>query len=283
LSGECVNVKETASTAVHRVAVVIGSDSGIGRATAVALGNLGFDLGITWHTDHDGARETAVEIGRAGGRAQVRQLDLADAAAAAAVTCELGDALGGLDVLVNSGAVNPRAPVVEQSVGEWRRTLDINLTGPFACAQAAARRMLKHGTPGRIINITSVHEHVPLRNGAAYSVAKAGLGMFTKVLALELAASGITVNSVAPGHVATPMNGYRGANPDLVPRPGIPIGRIAHPREVAAAVAHLASASAAYTTGHSYVVDGGLSLMAAVPLQSAVEGLGRSGLTPNEI
>lgn len=255
----------------NQVAIVTGSDSGIGRACALALAEAGFAIGVTWHSDENGANETMARVERLRSRAEATRLDLAEPNEAAKAIDLLADRLGGLDVLVNNAAVNHRAPACEESLADWSHTITVNLTGAFACAQAAARRMLAEGHGGRIINITSIHEHAPLRNGAAYCAAKAGLGMLTKVMALELAGRRITVNSIAPGHVATPMNGYEEADPEPDPREGIPIGRIALPREIAAGVAHLASDAASYTTGTSFGVDGGLSLMTVVPLQDAVE------------
>jgi NAD(P)-dependent dehydrogenase (short-subunit alcohol dehydrogenase family) len=127
--------------------------------------------------------------------------------------------------------------------------------------------MAAAGRGGRIVNVTSVHEHVPLEGSAAYCAAKGGLGLLTKVMALELAPHGITVNAVAPGEIATPMTGADDVDPHTVERPGIPTGRPGDAREVAEVIVHLASPEASYTTGHSYVVDGGLLLMAAVANQ----------------
>jgi hypothetical protein len=113
------------------------------------------------------------------------------------------------------------------------------------------------------VNVTSVHEHVPLRGSAAYCAAKGGLGLLTKVMALELAEHGITVNAVAPGEIATPMTGQEDVDPRRQPRPGIPLCRPGDAREVAALIVHLAGPASSYTTGASYVVDGGMLLMAA--------------------
>src|ERR671929_215357 len=154
------------------VAVVTGSDSGIGRATAAALADAGFDVGVTW--------------------------------------------------------------------------LDVDLSGPFVCAQRAARRMVQQGRGGRIVNVTSVHEHVPLEGSSAYCAAKGGLGLLTKVMALELAQHGITVNAVAPGEISTPMTGQEDEDPHDNPRPGVPLGRPGDAREMAAIVAFLASPGAGY-------------------------------------
>jgi NAD(P)-dependent dehydrogenase (short-subunit alcohol dehydrogenase family) len=246
------------------VAIVTGSDSGIGKASAVALAEGGFDVGITWHTDEEGAQGTAGEVRDRGRRAEVRQVDLSDAAQAAQVVAELADALGGLDVLVNNAGTGASTPFVEVSLEEWRHVLDVDLTAAFVAAQEAARRMIAAGTAGRIINITSVHEHVPLPGSSAYCAAKGGLGLLTKVMALELAEHGIRVNAVAPGEIATPMTGAHEEDPTEIDRPSIPLGRPGHAREIAAAVAFLASPGAAYATGASLVIDGGLLLMAAV-------------------
>jgi NAD(P)-dependent dehydrogenase (short-subunit alcohol dehydrogenase family) len=245
------------------VAIVTGSDSGIGKATAVALARDGFDIGVTWHEDEAGARSTADEVRAAGRRAEVRRLDLSNAAAGPPVIDELADALGGLDVLVNNAGTGHSAPVLELDEGTWRHVLEVDLTGPFLCAQAAARRMVAAGRGGRIVNVTSVHEHIPLAGSGAYCAAKGGLGLFTKVMALELAKEGITVNSVAPGEVSTPMTGQEDVDPETQDRPGTPLRRPGHAHEIAALVAFVCREEAASLTGESIVMDGGLSLMAA--------------------
>ena len=246
-----------------RTAVVTGSDSGIGKATAVALAEAGYDVGITWHTDEAGAKGTADEVAALGRRGEVRRLDLADLPRAADVVDELADALGGLDVLVNNAGTGITEPFLELQLDSWRHVLDVDLTGPMLCAQRAARRMVAAGRGGRIVNVTSVHEHVPLERSAAYCAAKGGLGLLTKVMALELAEHGILVNAVAPGEISTPMTGQHDVDPHTEARPGIPLGRPGHAREIAAAIVHLAGPEASYITGTSFVVDGGLLLMAA--------------------
>jgi NAD(P)-dependent dehydrogenase (short-subunit alcohol dehydrogenase family) len=244
-------------------AIVTGSDSGIGKATAVALAEAGFDVGVTWHTDEAGAKGTADEVVSLGRRAEVRQLDLTDLPRAADVIDDLADALGGLDVLVNNAGTGNSEPFLDMTLDSWGHVLDVDLTGPMLCAQRAARRMVDGGRGGRIINVTSVHEHVPLGGSSAYCAAKGGLGLLTKVMALELAEHGILVNAVAPGEISTPMTGQHDVDPRTEDRPGIPLGRPGHAREIAAAIVHLASPEASYTTGASFVIDGGLLLMAA--------------------
>ena len=246
-----------------RTAIVTGSDSGIGEATAVALAGAGCDVGVTWHQDEQGAEETAAAVRAAGRKAAVARLDLDRPEEAAAVVDRLAQDLGGLDVLVNNAGTGVATPFLDQTLEDWRHVLEVDLTGAFVCAQAAARRMVAAGRGGRIVNVTSVHEHVPLEGAAAYCAAKGGLGLLTKVMALELAGHGITVNSVAPGEIATAMTGNEDTDPRTVDRPGIPLGRPGHAREVASAVVWLASEDAGYTTGASFVIDGGLLLMAA--------------------
>jgi len=243
------------------VAIVTGSDSGIGRATAIRLAADGFDVAVTWHEDEQGAQETADEVRRHACRAEVRRLDLADLPAAADVIDELADALGGIDALVNNAGTSRQGGMLELSYDDWRHTLAVDLDGAFLCAQRAARRMVEHGRGGCIVNVTSVHEHTPLSNGGAYTVAKHGLGGLTKQLALELGGHGITANSVAPGMVATPMTGLADEDPSQHAKPEFPIGRPGDAREIASCIAWLCSPDARWTTGASFLVDGGFMLV----------------------
>jgi NAD(P)-dependent dehydrogenase (short-subunit alcohol dehydrogenase family) len=250
-------------------AIVTGSDSGIGKSTAVALAGEGFDVGITWHRDESGAGETAREVEAQGRSAELRRLDLLELGDVPGVVDDLAQALGGLDVFVNNAGTGHTTPFLELDLGEWQHVIDVDLTGAFVAGQAAARRMVEAGEGGRIVNVTSVHEHVPLRGSAAYCAAKGGLGLLTKVMALELADHGITVNSVAPGEISTPMTGAEDVDPKGQERTKIPVGRPGHADEIAAAIAFLARPEAAYATGASFVIDGGMLLMAAVANQDA--------------
>jgi NAD(P)-dependent dehydrogenase (short-subunit alcohol dehydrogenase family) len=242
-------------------AIVTGSDSGIGRATAVRLAVDGFDVGVTWHDDERGGHATAAEVGEHGRKVEVRRLDLADLPAAGDVVDELADALGGVDALVNNAGRGRRAPMLEVTYEDWRHTLAVDLDGPFLCAQRAARRMVSQGRGGRIVNVTSVHEHTPIAYDGPYTVAKHGLGGLTKQLALELGRHGITANSVAPGMVATPMTGLEDEDPSQHPKPVYPIPRPGDAREIASCIAWLCSSDGGWTTGASFVVDGGFMLV----------------------
>lgn len=245
-----------------RFAVVTGSDSGIGQATAQLLASEGFDVGLTSHHDVEGVEATRQEVEARGRRCVVEPFDATSPDAGEVVT-RLAQALGGLGVLVNVAGTGHSDRLVDLSYEKWRQVLATDLDGPFLCARAAARWMIAEGHPGRIVNVTSVHEHLPRLGASAYCSAKAGLGMMTKVLALELGEHAITVNAVAPGEISTEMTGMDEADAYHEERPGNPLGRPGHVAEVASVIGFLASPRAAYVTGSSFTVDGGLSLMAA--------------------
>lgn len=250
------------SGTLPRIAVVTGADSGIGRATALLLASEGFDIGLTVHEDEEGARRTAADVEERGQRCAVEPFEASSASAGETVD-RLADRLGGIGVLVNVAGTGSSSPVLQLDLADWDEVLATDLTGPFLCARHAARRMVDQGQGGRIINVTSVHEHVPRLGSAAYCAAKAGLGMLTRVLALELGEHGITVNAVAPGEIATEMTGQDEEAAWHTSRPGNPLGRPGHVNEVASVIGFLASPRATYVTGSSYAVDGGLMLMSA--------------------
>jgi NAD(P)-dependent dehydrogenase (short-subunit alcohol dehydrogenase family) len=242
------------------VAIVTGGNSGIGRAAAVALARAGFDLGVTWHREQERATEAQREIEAEGVRCALRHLDLHAVHEGAQAVDELADELGGVDALVNNAGYGTSKPLLEITAEEWQAAIDVNLTGAFLAAQAAAKRMVAQGRGGTIVNVTSVHEHIPLSGSGPYTASKHGLGGLTKVLALELGQHGIRVNAVAPGQIATRMTGQEDEAPDPA---SVPLGRAGDAREVGALVAWLASPQSSYVTGASYVIDGGLMLIAA--------------------
>ncbi|MFC8303316.1 SDR family oxidoreductase [Specibacter sp. NPDC057265] len=242
-------------------AIVTGADSGIGRAIAVALAEAGADVGITWHQDQEGAQGTAREVEGRGARAVVSQLDTTDLGSCPATVESLVKELGGVDVFVNCAGTGDGTPFLDLDLATWQTTVDTNLTGAFLCMQRAAKFMVDKGAGGRIIAVTSVHETQPRVGASAYDASKHALGGLVKTMALELGAHGITVNSVAPGEIATAMTGNEDVDPHTVERPGIPLGRPGDAREIAAVVAFLASKAASYVTGASWPVDGGMLLM----------------------
>lgn len=262
----------------RRCAIVTGASSGIGAASALLLARQGCDVGLTYNANEEGARRTVAAIEALGRRGLATQLDLSAPESAEEAIGALAEELGGLDALVNNAGVNRRAEALEESVEGWNKTLAVDLVAPWACAKAAAQRMIGAGRGGRIVNVSSILAFTPLAGGGAYCAAKAGLELLTKVLALEWAAHGITVNAVAPGHTATPMN-FEEAELDgsKIERPVIPLRRAADAEEVAAAIAFLASEQASYVTGACLLVDGGLALASGPQqLQELV------GLPPDE-
>ncbi len=256
------------------IAIITGGNSGIGKATAVAFASRGYDIGITWHEDTGNLAGVLQECRTLGIRAEAEQMDL-DTAEPRELTertqpvSTLIDRLGGVDVFVNNAGAGHDTPFLETDLERFMRVLDIDLVGAFCCLQIAARRMVEQRRGGRLIAVTSVHEHVPLEGSTAYVTAKHGLGGLVKSMALELAAHGITANAVAPGEVATKMTGQEDEDPTDTSRRGVPAGRPGRAEEIAAAISWLAEPNARYTTGHSLVVDGGMLLMGAMANQLA--------------
>jgi NAD(P)-dependent dehydrogenase (short-subunit alcohol dehydrogenase family) len=248
-------------TYAHK-AIVTGADSGIGAATATLLASEGFDVALTFHTDEEGARATAAEVEARGQKAYVEQWD-ASSPDAGDLVDRFVEQLGGLGVLVNVAGTGHAAMVADTSYGQWREVIATDLDGPFLTCRRAAAHLVDAGRGGRIINVTSVHEYVPRLGASAYCAAKAGLGALSKVLALELGEHGITVNTVAPGEIATEMTGTPEEGAYAEERPGNPLGRPGHVNEVASVIGFLASPRASYLTGSTTTVDGGLTQMAA--------------------
>ena len=252
------------ATPERRVAIVTGSESGIGRAIAVALARDGCDVGVVWFQSEEEGRATVRAVEQAGGRAALEWLDLLRPGRPAEAVDALTAALGGVDVVVNCAGTNALGPAVAATEADVRRVIDVNLVGAYLFTQAAARHMIAAGRGGRIVNITSINAESVLPRGAAYTASKHGLLGLTKALALELAPHAITVNAVAPGGIAVTRTGFdENPAPAAIARAHIPAGRFGLPDEVARAVVHLAAPESGYTTGATVRVDGGLSLTRA--------------------
>jgi glucose 1-dehydrogenase len=246
------------------VAVVTGSDSGIGRAIAAELAAAGADVCVTYHTDEAGAAETRGMVEAAGRRALVLQVDVREESEVERMFDETARHLSVPDILVNNAAINADGThVAEMTTEDWDRTLRTNLYGPFFACRRFIRERRGRGGGGRIINITSVHEEIPMKGAGAYDATKGGLRMLTRTLALELAPDRITVNNIAPGMILTPMN--QEALDDPAAREEqtrhIPWQRAGRPEEVARLALYLASVDAEYVTGSSFFIDGGLRMM----------------------
>ncbi|MCZ4058900.1 SDR family oxidoreductase [Pantoea sp. LMR881] len=248
------------STQQTKVAVITASDSGIGSRCAEMLAEQGFDIGITWRSDEQGAQETARKVRDKGQRAEIIQLDLSDPQQGGKSLQQLIDKFGRIDVLVNNAGTNVKADFLDIKFEDWRKIFSVDVDGALICGQIAARKMVEQGEGGRIVNITSVHEHTPLPGSVAYTAAKHALGGLTKAMALSLLPHKILVNAVAPGAIATPMNDMSDEDAHKVKMPDIPAGRPGDTREIASMVTWLCSEWATYTTGQSFIVDGGFML-----------------------
>lgn len=237
-----------------KVAVVTGSARGIGRAIAEAMAREGAKVVIT-DRDAEGARKTAQEIGEA---AFAITADVSKPKEIEVLFQDAVDHFGSLDILVNNAGIGATRLVVDIELEEWERILRINLTGAFLCSQQAARRMMAQGTGGRIINIVSLSGQKGGVGRSAYGASKAGLEVLNKIMAVEFADYGITVNAIAPGPIMTETGKgmHTQETVDAYHRL-IPQRRYGEPSEIAAAAVFLASEDASYITGHTLNVDGG--------------------------
>ncbi len=244
-----------------KTALVTGASSGIGWATAVRLGREGAAVGVCYRSDEDGAQEARHAIEEAGGRATVIQGDISVEDDARRTVREMLDTFGRVDILVNNAGMENQRPFLEMSLDDWEKVVSVNLTGAFLMSREALRHMVDNGG-GVVVNMSSVHQRIPWPGYAHYAAAKGGLKLLTETLALEFAGRGVRVNAVAPGAIATPINREKLEDPDLQKTVDrlIPQNRMGEPEEVASCVAFLASDEAAYVTGATLFVDGGLSL-----------------------
>ena len=245
-----------------RVALITGSDSGIGQGIARLYAESGADVAINYLRDKDGAEETAAQVRKAGQRALVMQADVGIEVEVDRMFAELDEAFGQIDILVNNAGQGGGGPVHELDPAMWDRVLRTNLYGPFFCSRLAAQRMIERDQGGRIINISSVHEEAAHAGGAPYDVSKAGLRNLTRTQAIEVAEHGITVNDIAPGMILTPMNQEAIDNAEVrhQAEAQIPLLRAGVPADIANMALFLASEAASYCTGSTFFVDGGWML-----------------------
>jgi glucose 1-dehydrogenase len=246
-----------------KIAVVTGSDSGIGQATAEEFAKEGADVVVTYLHDQDGAEETRRRVEAAGRRALVARLDVRDSNEVAHLFERTERQLGTPYILVNNAGIDSTGkPVAEMPAEDWDNELKTNLYGPFYCCQHFIRARQAAGGHGKIINVTSVHQEIPRAGAAGYDVAKGGLRNLTRTLCLELAPDHINVNNIAPGMVLTPMNQSALDDPKVREEEvqTIPWKRAAEPWEVAKLAVYLASEEADYVTGQTFTIEGGLEM-----------------------
>lgn len=244
-----------------KVAIVTGGDTGIGKAISIALAKDGAKVVIDYHGDEKPAKELVDQIENFGGKAVCNPADISKPDEAGELVKAAVDQFGGLDIAVNNAGIEEKHPFIEMPLEVWNKVIAVNLTGCWLVAQAAAKQMANQKRGGRIINISSVHEEIAMPTNAPYCASKGGMKMLMRTIAVELAQYGITVNDICPGAVDTPMDAPLKRDQkeydELLSE--IPLRRMAKPEEVAQMCVYLASDEAAYVTGASFFIDGGMS------------------------
>jgi glucose 1-dehydrogenase len=245
-----------------RSALVTGASKGIGEATAKRLADDGAAVVVNYAGSAEEAEQVASEIGNDGGRAVAIQADVSREDDVRELFARARRELGRLDVLINNAGVEKACPLQDMALEDWQRVIDVNLTGAFLCCREFARGLMEEGSPGVIVNVSSVHEIIPWRNFSHYCASKGGLKLFGQSIAYELAPHGIRVVGIAPGAIATPINAEMLEDPDERRKVEgeIPWGRIGSVEEVAAAIAWLVGPEAEYVVGSTLFLDGGMLL-----------------------
>lgn len=245
----------------NKVAIVTGSATGIGKAIATRFAREGAAVTIDYVPGQEKDAEALVQdLTSAGFRATAIAASVTDERQVQNLVDETVSRFGKLDILVNNAGIEHKVPFLDTSLELWEKVLTVNLTGPFLCARAAARQMVKQGEGGRIVNISSVHEDIPMPTNSPYCTSKGGLRMFMRTICDELAPHKITVNNIGPGAIDTPMDAPLKEHPEEMKTllAEIPLGRMGQPDEVAGLALYLASDEAAYVTGSTYFIDGGM-------------------------
>jgi len=244
-----------------RVAIVTGSSSGIGQSIAARLAGEGANIVVNYAGHPEGAEETLKQVTVAGAKGIIVQADVSRVEAVRSLVDQVWNAFGSADILVNNAGMEKKSDFWETSEEDYDHVLGVNLKGPFFLTQAFVQRLREAKKPGRVINISSVHEDMAFPGFATYCASKGGLRMLMRDLAVELGPLGITVNNVAPGAIVTPINkSLLEDKPKLnALLAQIPLGRLGTTEDVAGLVAFLASDQAAYISGATFTVDGGLS------------------------
>ncbi|HET9720626.1 MAG TPA: glucose 1-dehydrogenase [Solirubrobacteraceae bacterium] len=248
-----------------RRALVTGGNTGIGKATSQRLAREGASVCVNYFGEKAGedARQLAEELRRSGApQAIAIEADVGEEDQVIDLVSQAVERLGGLDLLVNNAGIEKKIPLLEMSGKDWAAVIQTNLTGAFLCLREAAKVMVQSGRPGTIINMSSVHEFIPWPGFAHYCASKGGMKLLMETAARELAPQQIRVLNVAPGAIVTPINRFVLDDPEQKKQveSEIPLGHMGQPENIAAAVAWAASEEAAYVTGTTLVVDGGMSL-----------------------
>ncbi len=250
-------------------AIVTGANSGIGKAVALALGEAGANVVVDYLFDPEAAEDVAQQIRDNGSQAMIYQADVSDEQQVQAMFQATIEAWGSVDILVANAGLQRDAKVVDMTLAQWQKVLDVNLTGQFLCAREAAKEFMRRGVEpslsraaGKIICISSVHEVIPWAGHVNYAASKGGVMLMMQSMAQELAGDKIRVNSIAPGAIKTPINTAAWDTPEAEAEllKLIPYNRVGDPEDIGKAAVWLASDDSDYVTGTSLFVDGGMTL-----------------------
>lgn len=250
-------------------ALVTGANSGIGLATAVALGRAGADVVVNYVAGADEAEEVVAQIEGFGVRAYAHQADVSDEEQVVAMVARMVQEFGTIDIMVANAGLQRDAALTEMTLAQWQKVIDVNLTGQFLCAREAAKEFVRRGvveevsrSAGKIICMSSVHQVIPWAGHVNYASSKGGVGMLMQTLAQELAPRRIRVNAIAPGAIRTPINRDAWSTPEAEAAllQLIPYHRVGDPDDIANAVVAVASDLLDYVVGTTLYVDGGMTL-----------------------
>ncbi|WP_392676091.1 SDR family oxidoreductase [Streptomyces sp. LN785] len=250
-------------------ALVTGGNSGIGRATAIALGRAGADVVVNYVAGADEAEQVVAEIRGFGVRSYAHRADVSDEGQVVGMVARMVEEFGTIDIMVANAGLQRDAPTVEMTLAQWQKVIDVNLTGQFLCAREATKEFVRRGvvpevsrSAGKIICMSSVHQIVPWAGHVNYASSKGGVGMMMETLAQELAPRKIRVNAIAPGAIRTPINKDAWDTPEAETAllRLIPYGRVGDPEDIADAVVAMASDLLDYVVGATLYVDGGMTL-----------------------
>ncbi|HET9109147.1 MAG TPA: SDR family oxidoreductase [Steroidobacteraceae bacterium] len=250
-------------------ALVTGANSGIGKATAIALGKAGADVVVNYVVGEDSAEAVVAEIQRAGVKAYAHCADVSNEDQVKEMFARMVAELGTVDILVNNAGRQKDARFVDMTLADWNAVISVNLTGQFLCAREAVREFLRRGVvpsvsaaAGKIICMSSVHERIPWAGHANYAASKGGIMMLMKSIAQEFAPHRVRINSIAPGAIRTPINTEAWDTPEAYRSLMmlVPYGRIGEPEDIARTAVWLASDESDYLVGATLFVDGGMTL-----------------------
>jgi glucose 1-dehydrogenase len=244
----------------NKVAIITGAATGIGHAIAVRFAREGASVVVDYVGSPGAPNQTEEEIKSLGGKTIAVAADVSKAAEVQNLMESTVKAFGRIDILVNNAGIEKKSAFMDYPLEDLQKILAVNLIGPFLVSQAAARQMIQQGQGGRIVNISSVHEDLPMPTNAAYCASKGGLRMLMRTISVELAKDKITVNNIGPGAIFTPIDADIEAKPEIekLLMSEIPLNRWGKPEEIAGLAVYLASDEAAYVTGSTFFIDGGM-------------------------